>query len=175
MRREASPSSRLPEDLDPDGLRIALLVAHFNDDVTGELLAGARACLLEHGIPEDEIDVFHVPGAWELPQTAARVVAAGGHDAVVALGCVIRGETPHFDFISAEAARGLGAVARSASIPVTFGVLTTDDLEQARERADRDRQDKGREAATAALEMIGVFQKIRAPGEGPEGGARREP
>lgn len=163
MRREASPSSGLPEDIDPDGLRIALLVARFNDDITGALLTGARAALMDHGIAEDAIDVIRVPGAWELPQAAARVVDARGHDAVVALGCVIRGETPHFDFISAEATRGLGAVARSASIPVTFGVLTTDDLEQARERADPERLDKGREAAAAALEMMGVFRRIQAP------------
>ena len=174
MRREASPSSRLREDIDPESLRIALLVARFNEDVTEELLAGARACLLAHGISEDAVDVFRVPGAWELPQTAARVVAAGLHDAVVALGCVIRGETPHFDFISAEAARGLGAVARSASVPVTFGVLTTEDLEQALERADRDGQDKGREAAAAALDMIGVFRSIRDPAEGPDSGVGRE-
>lgn len=162
MRREASPSSGLPEGIGPEGLRIALLVARFNDDITGALLTGARAALKDHGIAEDAIDVIRVPGAWELPQAAARVVDARGHDAVVALGCVIRGETPHFDFISEEATRGLGAVARSASIPVTFGVLTTEDLEQARERADPERLDKGGEAAAAALEMMGVFRRIQA-------------
>lgn len=159
MRRDSSaPHSLL--DIDPEGIRVAVLVARFNQDITDELLAGARAALEEHGIPEDFTDVFFVPGAWELAQAAARVVESGRHDAVIALGCVIRGETPHFDFISGEAASGLGAVARSATVPVTFGVLTTDTVAQAEERADRKGQDKGREAALAALEMIALYRRI---------------
>lgn len=158
--REGAPGDRVLDDFSADGLRIALVVARFNEEVTGELLEGARACLRAHGTEEPGIRVYRVPGAWELPQAAARIVEAGGHDAVVALGCVIRGETPHFDFISAEAARGLGAVARAAPIPVTFGVLTTDTPEQAGERADRAGLNKGWEAALAALEMVALYRRI---------------
>lgn len=158
--RRSPPSSGLPDDFDGEGLRFAVVVARFNRDITEELLAGARACLEEHGVGGEAVDVFSVPGAWELPQAAARVVGAGRHDAVIALGCVIRGETPHFDFIAAEAARGLGSVARTSSVPVTFGVLTTDTVDQALVRADRKQQDKGREAALAALEMVHLFGHI---------------
>lgn len=162
----------MPGNLDVEGLRLAILVARFNEDITRELLAGARACLGEAGVSGDAVDVHFVPGAWELPQAAARVVEAGRHDAVVVLGCVIRGETPHFDFISAEAARGLGAVARRSTIPVAFGVLTTDTLAQAEERADRTGQDKGREAALAALEMVDVYRRIQNGDPAPEPGSR---
>lgn len=143
---------------------MALLVARFNEEITEELLEGARACLRAHGGEPERQDVFRVPGAWELPQTAARIVEAERHDAVVALGCVIRGETPHFDYICAEAARGLGAVARASAIPVTFGVLTTDTIEQARVRADRDGMNKGWEAALAALETVRVFDRLSEGG-----------
>ncbi|MDX1566293.1 MAG: 6,7-dimethyl-8-ribityllumazine synthase [Longimicrobiales bacterium] len=172
MVRRESLSTRVPEELDVEGLRVAVLVARFNEDITRELLAGARACLQEAGVSADAVDVYFVPGAWELPQAASRVLATGEYDALVALGCVIRGETPHFDFISAEAARGLGAVARTSTIPVAFGVLTTDTVAQARERADRKGQDKGREAALAALEMVGVYRQIRhgSPGGGRSAG-----
>lgn len=163
MRRDRTPS-RTRDDLRAEGRSFALLVARFNEDVTDQLLDGAVACLRAHGADDESVDVYRVPGAWELPQAAARVVEAGRHDGVVALGCVIRGETPHFDFISAEASRGLGAVARASSVPVTFGVLTTDTLEQARERADRDGLDKGWEAALAALEMAELYARIADSG-----------
>lgn len=162
MRREAS--SRVREDLSAAGRRIAVLVARYNEEVTEALLRGARDCLRAHGAADDAVDVFRVPGAWELPQAAARVVSAGRHDAVVALGCVVRGETPHFEFISHEAARGLGAVARSTSIPVSFGVLTTETMEQARVRADPEGANKGWEAALAALEMTALFERIAESG-----------
>ena len=135
-------------------------MARFNEEITDELLEGARDCLRAHGAEDGGLDVFRVPGAWELPQAAARIVEAGRHDAVVALGCVVRGETPHFDYICQEASRGLGAVARRGPIPVAFGVLTTDTLEQARIRADRNELDKGWEAALAALEMIHLRQRL---------------
>lgn len=160
--REGGPRARVRDELSAAGLRVAVVVARFNPEITDQLLSGARACLDAHGAGADAVDVYRVPGAWELPQAAARIVDAGRHDALVALGCVIRGETPHFEFISAEAARGLGAVSRRASIPVTFGVLTTDTEEQARVRADRRELDKGWEAALAALEMIDVFEEIEA-------------
>lgn len=146
-----------------DGLRYAVVAARFNGHVTGTLLESARGCLLEHGAAEDDVEVVRVPGAWELPQAALAAARTGRFAAVVALGCVIRGETPHFDFISAEAARGLGAVARETGIPVVFGVLTTDTEEQALERADPERGDKGREAALSAMEMTRVLRELAEP------------
>ena len=104
---------------------------------------------------------IRVPGAWELPATAQRLVETGRFDAIVTLGCVIRGETPHFDYVCDEASRGLGAVARAAKIPVVFGVLTTDDEAQARARSGEGRDNKGYEAAMAALEMVSVYRDIR--------------
>ncbi|MEX2467196.1 MAG: 6,7-dimethyl-8-ribityllumazine synthase [Gemmatimonadota bacterium] len=146
--------------LDASGLRIAIVVSRFNADVTDRLLAGARAALEEYGASPSEIDVFSVPGAWELPQTAARVLEAGRHDAVVTLGCVIRGETPHFDYVCSHASLGLGQVALSSEVPVVFGVLTTDDLPQAMARAGDGADNKGFEAVTTAVEMIGVFHRV---------------
>ena len=143
---------------DAHGARVALLVTRFHGDVTERLLEGARACLDEHGA--GRIDVYRVPGAWELPQAAAHLVRRGGHECVVTLGCVIRGETPHFDYVCSEASRGLGEVARSASVPVVFGVLTTDTREQALARAGEGADNKGWEAALAALQMLEFFRAL---------------
>jgi 6,7-dimethyl-8-ribityllumazine synthase len=139
-----------------------VLVARFNADITERLLDGARRCLEEHGTQGDRVDVLHVPGAWELPQAAAWVVGRGAHDLVVTLGCVIRGETPHFEYVSQEATRGLGAVARSAEIPVVFGVLTTDDHAQAMARAVDGPDTKGYEVTLAALEMVALKRTVDA-------------
>ena len=144
---------------DASGARFAVVVARFNHDITGRLLDGAKACLVEHGASEDP-DVYWVPGAWELPQAAAWVVEGGTHDAVVTLGCVIRGETPHFEYVSQEATRGLGAVARNADIPVVFGVLTTDDHAQAMARAGEGADNKGYEVTMAALEMLALRRTL---------------
>lgn len=159
MRRESS-SFAVRGDLSASGRRFAVLVSRYNQEITEALLEGALECLRAYGADEDAVDVFRVPGAWELPQAAARIVDQGRHDAVVTLGCVIRGDTPHFEFISHEAARGLGAVARSASVPVSFGVLTTDTPEQARVRSDPEGVNKGWEAAEAALEMSILFERM---------------
>jgi len=137
--------------VDGSGLRAAVVVARFNAHITDRLLGGARACLEEHGV--ESVDVYPIPGAWELPQAAARLVSRGAHDCIVTLGCVIRGETPHFDYVCSEATRGLGAVARTTAIPVVFGVLTTDDLDQALARAVDGPDNKGYEAALSALQM----------------------
>jgi len=145
---------------DATGLRIAIAVARFNASITDRLLAGAVEALTDHGADEADLHVIRVPGAWELPQTAARAVATGRYDAVVTLGCVIRGETPHFDYVCQEATLGLGAVARAAEIPVVFGVLTTDDLAQARARAGDGADNKGYETALAAVEMVGVYREL---------------
>ena len=147
--------------LDGCGRRFAIVVSRFNSDVTNDLLAGATASLIGHGVEAEDIDVYWVPGAWELPQTAGRLVGAARHDAVITLGCVIRGGTPHFDYVAGEATRGLGAVARASAIPVVFGVLTTDTREQAAERADPHGVDKGGEVASSAVEMVGLFDDLR--------------
>jgi 6,7-dimethyl-8-ribityllumazine synthase len=143
-----------------EGLRVALVAARFNEHVTGLLAERGRACLLEHGVGEDGIELFRVPGAWELPVAARAVAATGRFDAVIAFGCVIRGETAHFDFIAGEAARGLADAARDTGVPVVFGVLTTEDEAQAVERADPEGQDKGWEAGLAALDMVRLLREL---------------
>ena len=143
---------------DWSGRRVAIVASRFNEIATGRLAAGARTCLLERGFDATQIDEFWVPGAFELPLAADRLAARGTYDAVIALGCVIRGETPHFEFVSAEAARGLGEVALKHGLPVAFGVLTTDDAQQAMDRAGGRHGNKGWEAAEAALEMIAFIE-----------------
>ncbi len=146
------------------GLRVAVVVSRFNADVTERLLEGARACLAEHGVAAEDVDVYRVPGAWELPQVSARVVALKRHDAVVALGCVIRGETAHFEYVAGEASRGLGAVARASGIPVVFGVLTTDTRAQAMARAADGPANKGYEVTLAALDLVALYRTLRNAG-----------
>lgn len=148
------------EPLDGSGMRFAVVAARFNQGITDKLLSGALARLAEHGVSAEDIDVHRVPGAWELPQAAARLVRGAAHQGIIALGCVIRGETPHFDYVAGEAARGLGEVARSAPVPLVFGVLTTDTREQAERRADPGRLDKGGEVASAAVEMALLFEEL---------------
>jgi len=145
------------------GVRVAILVARFNSEITERLLEGARACLAEHGSEEGSVDVLWVPGAWELPQAAARVAESEQYDAIVTLGCVIRGETPHFDFVCDEANRGLGMVARASRAPLVFGVLTTSDRAQALARAGEGPTNKGYEVASAALQMVALYRKVGGP------------
>ena len=146
--------------LDGSGKRFAIVAARFNPEITDSLLAGALTRLAELGVAPEDVDVHRVPGAWELPQTAARLVRGAAHHGIVALGCVIRGETPHFDYVAGEAAYGLGEVARTSPIPVVFGVLTTDTREQAERRADPKGMDKGGEVASAAVEMALLFARL---------------
>ncbi len=148
------PERHLPAPRSGAGVSVAVLVARFNSVITEELRAGCVEGLIEHGVGEADIHVAYVPGAWELPQAARRAAAAGSFDAIVALGCVIRGETSHFDYVAGEASTGLGAVARSIDVPLIFGVLTTDTMGQAEARAVRTRGNKGRELAVSALAMI---------------------
>jgi 6,7-dimethyl-8-ribityllumazine synthase len=143
-----------------DGLRFGLVVARFNHLVTDKLLSGAMDCLVRHGVAEDDLVVVRVPGGWELPGACVRLVERGGLDAVVALGCVIRGATPHFEFVAGEAASGLGTLARTSPIPVGFGLLTTDTVEQALERAGTKAGNKGWEAALATLEMATLYREL---------------
>jgi 6,7-dimethyl-8-ribityllumazine synthase len=140
------------------GHRIAIVVARFNAKVTEWLRQGAERALLDLGIEPDQLETFHVPGAWELPFACHQLALSDRYQGIIALGAVIRGETSHFDFISAEGARGLGQVALETGVPVGFGVLTTENAEQAFERADPQRKDKGREVAEAVVEMIALNQ-----------------
>ena len=143
-----------------EGKRFALVVARFNSMITEQLLSGARAALREAGVSEQDAEVLYVPGAWELPQAAGRAVRSGRFAAIIALGCVIRGQTAHFDYVAGRANDGLGTVAQEADIPVIFGVLTTENAEQALERADTLGGNKGAEAVGAALEMIALYESI---------------
>jgi 6,7-dimethyl-8-ribityllumazine synthase len=140
--------------------RVAVVVSRYNELVTTRLLEGARQCLREHKVPEARIDVIWVPGAFELPVAAETAAVSGRYAAIVALGCVIRGETPHFDYVAGEAARGLANVALAHRLPVGFGVLTTESLEQARERAGGGAGNKGYEAAEAALGTAAVLAEL---------------
>jgi len=144
-----------------DGLRIGVALARFNQAVTDQLLAGALDALGHHGVADDAIDVVTVPGAFELPLCVQRLASTGRYDALICLGAVVRGETPHFDYVAGEAARGIGAVARRQDVPVAFGVLTTDTMEQALARAGGARGNKGYEAAVTALEMVHVLRAVQ--------------
>lgn len=160
MTSKGSHAEETRGSVDAAGVRVAVLVSRFNADITDRLLDGALGCLREHGADDADVEVLRVPGAWELPQAAARVVASGRHDAVVTLGCVIRGETPHFDYVCDEASRGLGEVARSSRVPVVFGVLTTNDHAQALARAGEGPANKGYEVTLAALQMHALYQRL---------------
>jgi len=142
--------------------RVGIVVSRFNDLITERLLAGARSCLVEHGIEESRIDVAWAPGAWELPLAAQLLIQRRGCDAVVALGCVIRGDTPHFDFVAGAAANGLGSLQATTGVPIAFGVLTTDTMEQALARAGGKAGNKGWEAALAVLEMLDLAGRLEA-------------
>lgn len=142
------------------GLRFALVVSRFNEFVTGRLLRGAVDALLKAGASEDAIDVVHVPGAFEIPLVARRLAVSGRYDAVVCLGAVIRGETPHFEYISSVVSRGVAQAAWDSGVPVIFGVLTTHSPEQALERAGGPERNRGSEAARAAVETASVLRKL---------------
>jgi 6,7-dimethyl-8-ribityllumazine synthase len=146
--------------LDGTGIRVALVVSRFNDVVTAKLLSGAEDCLERHGCKADCRTVVRVPGAWELPLAAKKLAAGGGFDAIVALGALIRGETPHFDYLAAQVARGLAQTGLDSGIPTIFGVLTTDTTDQAVARAGAKTGNKGWEAALSALEMVNLFRDL---------------
>jgi 6,7-dimethyl-8-ribityllumazine synthase len=146
--------------LDAKGMRFALVVSRTNDFVATRLLAGAEDCLERHGAAAAGRTIVRVPGSWEVPQAAARLAASGKFDAVVALGALIRGETPHFDVLAAEMAKGLAQTAIQSGVPVTFGVVTADSLEQAIERAGAKSGNKGWDAALAAIEMVSLYRQM---------------
>jgi 6,7-dimethyl-8-ribityllumazine synthase len=147
------------------GRRCAVVVSRFNESITQRLLEGALDALVRHGVAFDDVDVFWVPGAWELPAAARRVAAADRYDALVALGAVIRGDTPHFDFVAGEASRGLGAASADFDIPIGFGLLTCDTMAQAEARAGGEHGNKGWDSALAALEMADLLDQVDGPAE----------
>ncbi len=146
--------------LEAGGLRFGIAVSRFNEFICSRLLDGALDALRRHGADEGSIEVARCPGAFELPLVVKRMLATGRHDAVVALGAVIRGSTPHFDFIAAEVTKGLAQVSLEAGVPVAYGVITTDTIEQAIERAGTKAGNKGWEAAMSAIEMADLLRKL---------------
>ncbi len=143
-----------------EGLNIALVVGRFNAFITERLLEGALDCLRRHGVADSGLTVVRVPGAWEIPLAAKKLAQAGVQDAVICLGAVIRGSTPHFDYVAAEVSKGIAQVSLESGIPILFGILTTDTLEQAVERAGSKAGNKGYAAAEAALEMVNLLKDM---------------
>jgi len=143
-----------------EGLRMGIVVGRFNDFISGQLLSGAKDALHRHGVADDAVDVAWVPGAFEIPLIAKKMAASTRYDAVITLGAVIRGATPHFDYVAAEAAKGVAAVSLQTGVPTIFGVLTTDTIEQAIERAGTKAGNKGWEAAVTAIEMANLIRTM---------------
>jgi 6,7-dimethyl-8-ribityllumazine synthase len=145
-----------------DGLRFALVVSRFNEFISGRLLEGALDALVRHGARDEDLHVIRVPGAFEIPAMARWAALSGGFDAVICLGAVIRGNTPHFEYVAAEVSKGVAQVGLEVAIPVTFGVLTTDTIEQAIERAGSKAGNKGWDAALAAMELAHLRKRLAA-------------
>ncbi|MCI2146502.1 MAG: 6,7-dimethyl-8-ribityllumazine synthase [Clostridiales bacterium] len=143
-----------------ENIRIGIVIARFNSFITQHLLEGAEDGLLRHGVDTDDIDVAYVPGAFEIPLAANKMADSGKYDAVICLGAVIRGQTPHFDYVCAEASKGIAQTSLQSGIPVMFGVLTTDTIQQAVERAGSKAGNKGFECAEGAIEMINLMREI---------------
>ncbi|MBI4875479.1 MAG: 6,7-dimethyl-8-ribityllumazine synthase [Acidobacteria bacterium] len=148
--------------LDAKGLKIAIVVGRFNSFVTDRLLGGALDALARTGAAEDDIEIVKAPGSWELPLLAAELARQKRHDAIICLSAVIRGDTPHFDYVAAEASKGLAQVSLETGVPVSFGVLTTNTLEQAIDRAGAKGGNKGFDAAMSAIEMGSLMRQLRA-------------
>lgn len=148
-------------DLIGKGRTFAVVVSRFNEFITSKLLDGALDAFRRHGVEDGSVDVIWTPGSFEIPVTAQRLAGAGKHDAVVCLGAVLRGQTPHFDYIAAQVARGVSTVAQSTGVPTIFGVITADTLEQAIERAGTKAGNKGADAARSAIEMANLFASLK--------------
>ncbi|MEA3489679.1 MAG: 6,7-dimethyl-8-ribityllumazine synthase [Candidatus Omnitrophota bacterium] len=142
------------------GKKFGIVVSRFNEFVSSNLLDGAIDTLLKHGVKEDEISVVWVPGSFEVPMLAKRMADSGEYDAVICLGAIIRGETPHFDFIAGEATKGVAKVGMESDIPCVFGIITADNLEQALDRAGTKSGNKGRDAAMSAIEMSNLYSSL---------------
>jgi 6,7-dimethyl-8-ribityllumazine synthase len=146
-------------ELSAKGFRFAIVASRWNDGIVSRLIYGARAALTELHAAADAAELFRVPGAFEIPLCAQKAAESGRFDAVICLGVIIRGDTPHFDYIAAAAARGIGEAGLRTGVPLLFGVITADNIEQANERSGKDEKNKGYEAATAAVEVVNVFKK----------------
>jgi 6,7-dimethyl-8-ribityllumazine synthase len=147
-------------DLQAKGLKFAIVQSRFNDFITGKLLEGAMDALLRHGAKEEDVDVVKVPGSFEIPLVAKRLAQKGDYSAVICLGTVIRGATPHFEYVAGEVSKGIAQVSLETGVPVAFGVITSDTIEQAVERAGTKSGNKGWDAAITAIEMAQVLKKI---------------
>jgi 6,7-dimethyl-8-ribityllumazine synthase len=143
------------------GLKIGIVVSRFNEFITSKLLSGALDTLKRHGVSEDDIEISWVPGAFEIPLIAKQMAQSGKYDAIVSLGAVIRGATPHFDYVASEMSKGIAQTSLQTSVPITFGVLTTDNIEQAIERAGTKAGNKGSEAAITAIEMANLIKTMK--------------
>lgn len=155
------PHKEIEGALRGEGLRVAIAVARFNSFITDRLLGGALDGLRRHGVADGDVTVVRVPGAWELPVTAKALAESGKYDGIICLGAVIRGETPHFDYVAGEAAKGIGQAMLATGVPVAFGVLTTNTLEQAIDRAGAKSGNKGFDAAATVIEMTSVLRQVR--------------
>lgn len=147
-------------ELHAKGLKFGLVVSRFNDFITGKLLEGALDALVRHGAAKDSIDIVKVPGSFEIPLATAKLLRKGGYDAVVCLGAIIRGATPHFEYVAAEVSKGVAQVSLETGVPVAFGVITADTIEQAVERAGTKSGNKGWDAALTAIEMAQLVKKL---------------
>ena len=154
-------SQAIEGDFSARGLKFAVVVARFNSFITDRLLAGAMDALTRSGAKAEDIEVVKVPGSWELPLAAKTLAGLKRHDAIIALGAVIRGETPHFDHVATQAANGLAAVSLETGVPVAFGVLTTNTIEQAIDRAGGKSGNKGYDAALTGIEMANLLRRLR--------------
>ena len=143
------------------GKKFGIIASRFNDFMTKQLVAGCSDTLIRHGAKDDELTVVWVPGAFEISAVAAKMAASKKYDAIICLGTIIRGATPHFDFVASEAAKGIAKVGQDSGIPVIFGIITADTIEQAIERAGTKDGNKGRDAAVSAIEMVNVFEQIK--------------
>ena len=147
--------------LSAQGLKIGIVVCRFNEFISQKLLGGAVADQGVHGADEEAVEVAWVPGAFEIPLTAKQMAASGRYDCLICLGCIIRGATPHFDYVAAESSKGIAQVSLQSELPVAFGILTTDTIEQAIERAGTKAGNKGWDAAVTAIEMANLFKELR--------------
>ncbi len=146
--------------LDATGMKVAIVASRFNDFITGKLIEGALDCLVRHGAEETGISIYRVPGSFELPLAAQKIARSGEVDAIVCLGALIRGQTPHFDYIASEVTKGIAQISLESGLPVTFGIITADNLEQAIDRAGAKTGNKGFEAAASAIEMTNLLREI---------------
>jgi 6,7-dimethyl-8-ribityllumazine synthase len=147
-------------ELQAKGIKFGIVMSRFNEFITGKLLDGARDALIRHGAREEDIEVVKVPGSFEIPMVAKRMASKGAYNAVICLGTVIRGATPHFDYIAAEVSKGIASASMETGIPIAFGIITCDSIEQAVERAGTKSGNKGWDAAVTAIEMAQVLKKL---------------